>query len=352
MMPARSTSPTAYVGQAPIIGTADPGSAEWHELRRGGIGGSEVAAVLGLSPWAGPHRVWLEKHDLITDDEASIRMRVGQRLEELVIELLGELSPFTRARPYPVTITHPDHEWWRVNLDGIVVDSNEIILIEAKAPDGHQWTPWHEEGVPLHYICQVQYALGATGLQRAVVPALFGNDRFDWWVIERDEEDIATIAEHVGAFWERCIVGGEPPDIDASEDCRAWLVNRYGEGDERAVPVDLDADADRWVRAMRRAKEVTDKAALVKREAQNRLLAAIGDARVGTTPAGERVTVVRTRRFDEALCLREHRDSLHEFMTALDADALRRAEPQIYDACRTRVSMYPRIKGLKEGNHG
>ncbi len=33
-------------------------STEWLEVRRSGIGGSDVAAVMGLSPWCGPAPTW------------------------------------------------------------------------------------------------------------------------------------------------------------------------------------------------------------------------------------------------------------------------------------------------------
>ena len=34
---------------------------EWLEWRRGGLGGSDVAGVLGVSPWATPFSVWWSK---------------------------------------------------------------------------------------------------------------------------------------------------------------------------------------------------------------------------------------------------------------------------------------------------
>ena len=44
-----------------VVTTAAQGSDEWLDARRNGIGGSDVAAVLGANPWRTPLEVWLSK---------------------------------------------------------------------------------------------------------------------------------------------------------------------------------------------------------------------------------------------------------------------------------------------------
>ena len=37
---------------------------DWLKERQKGIGGSDVAAILGMSPWRTPYQVWEEKSEL------------------------------------------------------------------------------------------------------------------------------------------------------------------------------------------------------------------------------------------------------------------------------------------------
>lgn len=39
----------------------DDDRAEWLEWRRNGIGATDVAGILGVSPWASPWSVWADK---------------------------------------------------------------------------------------------------------------------------------------------------------------------------------------------------------------------------------------------------------------------------------------------------
>ncbi|MDQ3578214.1 MAG: YqaJ viral recombinase family protein, partial [Actinomycetota bacterium] len=44
-----------------FVGDFAPGSPEWHAARAQGLGGSEIAAVLGLSPWESRFSLWHRK---------------------------------------------------------------------------------------------------------------------------------------------------------------------------------------------------------------------------------------------------------------------------------------------------
>ena len=57
---------------------------EWLARRRSGIGGSDVAAVLGLSPWKSPRQVWLDKTTDATDDRQTMPMLLGTDRKSVV----------------------------------------------------------------------------------------------------------------------------------------------------------------------------------------------------------------------------------------------------------------------------
>ena len=67
------------IGHAKAVAdTAGMPRAEWLELRRRGIGGSDAAAVCGLDPWRSPFEVWLDKTGLFVDETAGEAVRWGR----------------------------------------------------------------------------------------------------------------------------------------------------------------------------------------------------------------------------------------------------------------------------------
>ena len=61
-----------------------PGSPQWHEQRRAALGGSEIAAVLGLSPFESKFALWHRKAGLTEPIDDSPEMEWGRRLEAAI----------------------------------------------------------------------------------------------------------------------------------------------------------------------------------------------------------------------------------------------------------------------------
>ena len=67
---------------------------EWLELRSHGIGGSDVAAIMGLSPWRTPYQVWADKVLGIREDiSGKPAVEWGTILEPVVGEHYKSLHP-------------------------------------------------------------------------------------------------------------------------------------------------------------------------------------------------------------------------------------------------------------------
>ena len=66
------------------------------EARRSHIGGSEVATIMGLNPFATPYSVWLEKMDMVKPDKGSKATEYGHRFENAILdhaeESIGKLE--------------------------------------------------------------------------------------------------------------------------------------------------------------------------------------------------------------------------------------------------------------------
>ena len=86
--PATASSPgEAIVNAVELLSPeqANPGNPKWHTLRRDGVTASEIAAVLGLSPWDSPFSLyWRKINGWCADDP--VDMSTGRRVEPVVAD--------------------------------------------------------------------------------------------------------------------------------------------------------------------------------------------------------------------------------------------------------------------------
>lgn len=261
--------------QAPASPVA-PSRSEWLDWRRRGIGASDVAMLLGISPWGGPWDLWMAKvHGFDGPDRPELAM--GRAIEPLVLawaaeELECRLEPGERLEERGPLRGTPDGflSPWR---------TGERAGIEAKTaryPDG--WGEAGSDEIPAHYLAQVRAYLALSGLQTWIVAVWFlGNYQRRLYVVEADAEHQRQIREAAAAWWQRHVVEGAEPPVDGSDACRDWLVGqsptardeiRAATGDEELLARDVHA-------AEQAAKSLEAEAA----RARNRLRASMGDVR-------------------------------------------------------------------------
>jgi predicted phage-related endonuclease len=59
-----------------MVQTIDRSRADdWFKARKKGIGGSDAAVVLGISPWKTPIRLWREKRNEVAEDDLIEKQR-------------------------------------------------------------------------------------------------------------------------------------------------------------------------------------------------------------------------------------------------------------------------------------
>lgn len=202
----------------------DPDRAAWLAERRNGIGASDVAGILGLSPWASPYSVWASKvFDTSEDDDRdTLAMSFGRRAESMIAPWFTELTGLQidgEQTPY----VHPVNDWQRCTIDGYVYEghvhehvSAMLGVYEAKTTSA---TPaeWEADGIPVHYQCQGQWSMHVTGTDHlwfAVLHLAFGRPDLKVYELARDQADIDLIVKTVDTFWHDHVVTGIPPETD------------------------------------------------------------------------------------------------------------------------------------------
>ena len=103
-----------------LANTAEIPREDWLNARRGGIGGSDAPAILGLDRYRSPFDVYADKLGLKPEQEDNEAMRQGRDLEQYVAERFMEATG-KKVRRRNGILQHPEHPWMIANIDRWVV---------------------------------------------------------------------------------------------------------------------------------------------------------------------------------------------------------------------------------------
>lgn len=262
-------------------GTEDEVSAAWRAERRKGIGGSDVASLMGLSRYKSPYEVWAEKVGAMEAPDLSGSQAVewGNRLEPVVKAKFSEEHPQLLVRRLNGILRSRERPWAQASLDYEVRDPDEGWgVLEIKTVGLRRASDW-DDGVPVYYQTQVAHYLGVTGRPFADVAVLIGGQEFRDYRMRREDLDVDFVARAVDEFWQRYVAAGIPPEVGPGDG--AALVAAHPSGDSFLV---LDDSEVPEVRAYEVAAARRKAACEAYDLAASRLKARIGDAEGIETP--------------------------------------------------------------------
>jgi putative phage-type endonuclease len=251
-------------------------TAEQLEVRKSGVGASESAAVMGLSPYDSPMSIWMRKVGL-AEVEPNEAMEAGTFLEDGIARWYSHMTGAT-LHHCKTTLRHPKHKFVLATPDRFIVEGRKRVgLVEIKDV-GHVRDDWGEEGtdhVPVHYLVQVAQQLEVTGLPYAKLVAFFHDRRTRPRVyhIERNRELQDGVVDAVGDFWNNNVVPRVAPEIDGSEGSKEYLKKIYK--DHSAEIVNAPFAAEKWAAQYFKAAKDEKAAVESKEEAANFLKAYI-----------------------------------------------------------------------------
>lgn len=184
------------------------------------LGGSDIAALVGLSPWATPLTVYAR---IVTGEGTpdSPALRRGRLMEPVVremyrldegVELLG-----------PTSLRHPEKDWLRASLDDVGRrpgrGRHAVEFKTGNQRDADKWGPLGSDELPEQYLCQTSWYLG-TGLAVGaldepvadVAVLLLGVEETPRvYRVEHDAEVYAWLLEAAERFWRDFVVPRRPP---------------------------------------------------------------------------------------------------------------------------------------------
>lgn len=289
---------------------------EWAAARSGresGVGASESAAILGVSPWSNATKVWLLKTGRIHPDPVSIPMRAGTALESLILDLYREetgcqVFPFNqsaRLRSIP-------YEWMTATPDGVRDDGNLVECKSIEIRNREQADEWGRPGtdeVPQQYLIQVHHQMAVTGSSRVDLAVLVGKSEFRVYHVERNEDLAATIIGATGIFWRECVVADRPPDDEFVSAVQLLKIYPECEGS-----IDLGADIAEIVGMIEEIQGRSKRCDEEKARLNARVLKALGTAQFGRLPDGRMIKRVVTRVPERTQVVKAHEKQYFRIM--------------------------------------
>lgn len=250
-------------------------SEEWLAARRTGISASDIAALLGLSPWQSPFSLYWAKVNGWEQDE-NPDMRTGRVLEPAIADWWWEQASAEGSCVTTGLWMHATHDWMLATPDRIwQLDGAPVAVVECKWV-AYSWDGWGEAGtgdVPVHYRAQVLWQMDVVGVDTGYVAAL-GPDGFRSYLVRRDERDLRIMREAGRRFHER-LVAGDPPPLDDAHTATLRTLKRLHPS---VSDVDVQVTRD-LAEGYRRARAMRDRAVSLVDRYEIRIREEIGDGR-------------------------------------------------------------------------
>lgn len=225
------------------------------------LGGSDAAAVMGLSPWATPVELWEQKTGRKAKEEPNqAKQKVydrGHKLEpfirDMVVDKLranGVQAEVINCNARYVDIEHNflsceiDFE---LRLTGEVLIGDEIVMLDGEHVNGDaksvtgfarkKWGDEDTEDVPIEYAAQFMHGLGITGRRLCIVAALRSFDDVDIYWVRRDDETVEAMRAKMVTFWIDHVLADVPPDPIDFSDIKALFPSDNGQAIEATVEI-------------------------------------------------------------------------------------------------------------------
>lgn len=226
----------------------------WLLARTKGIGGSDIAAVVGLSPFKRPIDIFIGKTQAVEfSQDMAEHLQWGNLLEPVIraeyarrsqmriacgLEI-ASLFPGRSAQWDQQTIVCAEERPWMLGTpDGIHLTIDSGLEIKNAAFKGDGWgTPGSDE-VPDHYAIQCQWYMAVTGMRQWDLAVLFNGNTLETYRLFRNDELLSELIAAGEAFWNDNVLKAVPPPLDESESYAKYLGRKYSLGSGSVMEAD------------------------------------------------------------------------------------------------------------------
>ena len=322
-----------------MVDTSNLPREEWLQYRRRGIGGSDVGAIFGVSPFRTCRDIYYDKLGIavVWEDENNwVQLEVGHLLEDLVAQI------FHKKTGYPVyqikkMFYSPNFPFMLADVDYFIeLPNGRTAILECKTTNYNAKDNWFQDGqeiVPVYYDLQGRHYMAVMDVDEVYFCCLYGNSEDEVIIrhISRNpdfEEEIIFMEEN---FWLNHVQKKQPPPFTEEGDMIVATSKRYsGLADMEAPEITLDVSMTAILMRYMELRE--QKAKSVKftshmdaemERLKGQLIAEMGQScKASCTQDGNRYTItynpVRKAMIDKDNLMRlklQHPDIYEEFVT-------------------------------------
>lgn len=283
------------------ISTKGMTHAEWLEIRRKTIGGSDAGALCGLNPYSSPYSVYANKKMLIPDKPDNEAMRQGRDLEQYVAERFMQETG-KKVRRENSIIYNSEYSFAHADVDRLIV--GERAGLECKTAATRNDALYSSGSYPDYYYAQCQHYMMITGLDLWYLAVLVFQRGLYIFEIRRNDEEIKTLAEIERDFYDKSIAGNQEPQTDGRQSTTDALNDQFTQSTDDTADLTLFSTEIEQYFALKERRDEIDE---LMNEKINAVKAFMQDSERGTCGDHHIVWKTQTRRtFDKARFIKEH----------------------------------------------
>src|SRR5574343_982245 len=277
----------------------------WEE-RRKGIGGSDVAAILGISPWKSDYQVYLEKIGEAGPKKQNDAMSYGLLVEPVIRQWYTNETANVFIIPHG-PIASKKYPWMRATLDGV---TRAPRVIEIKTARSSQ--DWGEPGtdeIPDYYAAQVHHYMVVTEIPVCDVVVSFAGSMPVIYSVEWDQEIADMLIEREADFWRR-VEERDPPEATTYAD----VVRRWSKA-QKGVEATATSEIEMVLASLKTTRSSINTLSETEEQLKTRLMKFLGDAEVLVGLDGKPLVTWKNSKP----------------VTRFDAKALQQELPEVYE---------------------
>lgn len=307
---------------------------EWLAVRNKGIGGSDIGAICGVSPFSSARQIYLKKtgqYDEATQQssDSSERMLFGHLLEPIVANEFARRTGKLLVEA-GATFAHKDYSWMRANVDRLIVDENGVPygILECKTTSEYNNDAWESGDILMSYMYQLNWYMHILDLKYGAFACLVGGNKFYHYEVFRNDDLINDVlVPKATEFWYDNVLALKEPELQAGD--TDFANNTYAEV-EKNSEITLTGDTENELAGVVfECKAKIKELEATMEEAQNRLKDRLQDHEFGYC-----------RDYTVRWSPRKQ--------TRIDQDRLKKEFPDVYEKCKKEISYRVfTVKGLE-----
>lgn len=326
----------SYLPNVTVVSTVrqEEDEKEWLAVRTKGIGGSDIGAICGVSPFSSARQIYFNKtgqyEEAMKPSAASQeRMHFGHLLEPIVADEFARRTG-KKLLEIDATFSHKDFPWMRANVDRLIVDDDgkPYGILECKTTSEYNNEEWEEGNILMSYIYQLNWYLYILDLKYGAFACLVGGNKFYHYEVYRNDELINdTLIPAAKNFWFNNVLALVEPELQATD--TEFANTTYAEVQKNSqIFFEEDTEND-LARTVVECKAKIKELEGILAEAQNRLKDRMQDHEIGYCRDYTVKWSPRTQ-------------------NRVDTETLKRDFPEVYEKCKKTTSYrVMTVKGLE-----